>query len=274
MLMSRVRWIFIGIFFIVTLISDFDLGPRINPVMPILSVLSLFIASSLHGIARYGKKNLLIFLLITWAISHFFEAFSIQFGFPFGHYHYEKLEGPRLFEVPLIIMLGYFGMAYLSWVLSIILLRQYDQKLEKSKIFYAPLIGTFIMVMWDLGMDPPSSTISSLWVWNDGGAYFGVPLQNYFGWFFVVYLIFQTFALYISKYDVLESSRQEMIPNKRYWNEAVTLYGIQGILQFLSPFTMSDHPEIYGPMALVTFFTMIFVTLLSYVTTFSDFSRK
>jgi len=34
-------------------------------------------------------------------------------------------------------------------------------------------------------------------VWQHGGAYFGVPLTDFLGWYLVVYVIYQLFALYL-----------------------------------------------------------------------------
>lgn len=262
---SKVRWILIGIFFIITVLSGFFYSGVTKDLIPIASVLSLFSAIILHGKVRYGTKNIFIFFVITWLVSHFFEALSIQTGFPFGHYYYDKLIGPRIFQVPLIIMLAYFGMGYASWILSNILMGQYNKKLEKEKIFIIPFVATFIMVIWDVCMDPLSSTIGSLWVWTDGGPYFGVPLQNYFGWFFVVYIIFQIFAVYISKYDKFDSNQLNIFSNKIFWLEIVALYGIQGISQLMNPLTQTEHMGIYGPMAMITIFTMLFVTLISFI---------
>lgn len=264
--MNTILWILTALFFVVTVVSSFDFGPTINWIMPLLSVSSLFSAICLHGVQRYGVKNMVVFFIITWLISHFFEALSIYMGFPFGHYRYDKLAGPRIFDVPLIIMFAYFSMAYLSWILSNALQQQYAKKLRGINVFLIPFVATFIMVMWDLCMDPLSSTIGSLWVWKNGGSYFGVPLQNYFGWFFVVYLIFQTFALYISKFDKLNEEEASVVSQKSFWFQAASLYGIQGLFQIISPFTVAEHPDIYGPMALVAVFTMMFVTLLSFIT--------
>ncbi|WP_162262393.1 carotenoid biosynthesis protein [Legionella brunensis] len=51
---------------------------------------------------------------------------------------------------------------------------------------------------------------------KDGGQYFGVPLQNYFGWFFVVYIIYQIFAAYIAKWDVVDKSKQAIFASKNF----------------------------------------------------------
>lgn len=242
--------------------------------MPILSVASLFTASFLHGYERYGFRNMLIFFLITFAVSLTFEALSIQTGFPFGLYYYDQLAGPRLFDVPLVIMFAYFSMAYLSWILSNILLNQYSTVIKGIQILTVPLIAAFIMTMWDLCMDPLSSTIGSLWVWKEKGPYYGVPVQNYLGWFLVVYIIFQLFSFYISKKDAQQPEQVDTFSRKTFWIQAIVLYAIQALFQILSPFTVSTNAEIYAPMALITVFTMVFVSLLSYLIVENNFSRS
>jgi uncharacterized membrane protein len=260
---SVTRWSLILAFLFITVVSNFIYTGMAKEIIPIVNVLCLFIAASLHGNERYGFKNIVIFIAITWIVSHFFEALSIQTGFPFGHYYYDKLAGPRIFEVPLIIMLGYFGTGYASWISAHIILQQYQHKLRGKRIFLIPFLATFIMVMWDVCMDPLSSTIDSLWVWRDGGPYFGVPLSNYFGWFLVVYILFQLFAIYISKYDVDKTEKIRIFNSKIFWSEAVALYFTQGLSQLVTPFVLTDHNDIYSCMALLTLFSMIFVSLIS-----------
>lgn len=261
--MSRVRWFFIAIFFLITVLTTFFFTGIYQTIIPLASILSIFIAMFLHGTERYGLRNTIVFFLITWLVSHFFEAFSIQTGFPFGHYFYDKMPGPRLFEVPLCIMPAYFGTGYASWIISNILLGQYYKKLAGSQIFLIPFVATFIMVMWDMCIDPIASTALSMWVWRDGGAYFGVPLQNYFGWFLVVYIIFQLFALFIAKFDVVDKRKLVIFTSRIFWLEAIVVYLTQGVSQFMNPINAVDHLDIYYSMPLVTVFTMMFVGLLA-----------
>ncbi len=262
---SGFRWTLIAIFLAITIVSSFFDSGFLYEISPIVTVLAIFLAMGFNGLERYGLKNILVFLSITWVVSHFFEALSIQVGFPFGNYYYDKLLGPRIFEVPLIIMPAYFGTGYASWMLANILLGQYERRLSGTRIFLVPLVASFIMVIWDLCMDPIFSTVSSLWVWPEGGAYFGVPLKNYFGWFFVVFIIYQCFALYISKYEVADAKKAGSISGKYFWLEPVAAYGIQGLSQLMDFLTPSSHAEIYGPMALVTVLSMMFVTLLAFL---------
>ena len=46
------------------------------------------------------------------------------------------------------------------------------------------LVAAFIVSATDLVADPVSVE-GGLWVWYDGGPFFGVPYSNYIGWIFV-----------------------------------------------------------------------------------------
>jgi hypothetical protein len=59
------------------------------------------------------------------------------------------------------------------------------------------------------------------WVWVQGGAYFGVPVTNFFGWFSTVYIIYQSFALYSWGQPTISDS----LPAS-YWRHAVLFYGV------------------------------------------------
>ena len=54
-------------------------------------------------------------------------------------------------------------------------------------------VGGLVMTAWDLVMDP-IMVAGGNWVWDVKGAYFGIPLQNFWGWWLTV---FTTFALYL-----------------------------------------------------------------------------
>ncbi len=160
----------------------------------IASSLTLF--GLLHGALTYRWRGILLFLVICLGVSNAFENLSIMTGFPFGWYHYSDALGPKLFLVPLLIGPAYFGMGYLSWTLARAILGDEDARLVGPLSFAAPTIASFIMVFWDLTIDPMASTINGSWVWRDGGSYFGVPVSNFLGWYLTVYVFFQCFALY------------------------------------------------------------------------------
>lgn len=272
---NRFRWSLIILFLILSIFTALgtkvpflsSLDPLIlNSVESLIFTILIFIIVFLHGIERYGKKGMVIFFLITFAVSYFFENLSIQTGFPFGFYHYSSTLG--ILTVPLIIVFAYFAMGYLSWMLSHVLTGQYTRKLEGKQIFIVPFIASFLMVMWDLTMDPVSSTLDALWVWQTPGVYFGVPISNFIGWFLVVYIFFQIFAIYISRYDSIVSEKSKILSNKPFWLEAAALYGIMALDNIL--IIISANNAITQSMGLVTIFTMIFVTILAMITVINN----
>jgi uncharacterized membrane protein len=264
---NKFRWSLIAVFFIFNILFIFTYkNPNLLAADSILTTALLFIIAVFHGMERYGKKNIAIFFMITLFVSFFFENFSIHTGFPFGFYHYSPTLG--LLTVPLIIIFAYFSIGYLSWMLSHVLTGQFSRKLKGIEIFIVPLIAAFIMVMWDLTVDPISSTLQGLWVWTTPGAYFGVPISNFFGWFLVVYIFFQIFALYISKYDTLKLRKEDVKFNKPYWSEPAAVYGTTALGTIFSIFYV--YNDITVSMALITIFTMIFVALLALINTWNS----
>lgn len=263
---NRFRWALIIIFLIsVVIMGVYTQIPGLNSLNPmvlnsvgsILVTILLILIVVLHGAERYGRKNLFIFFLITAGVAYTFENIAVATGW----YTYSSNLG--MLPVPFVIVLDYFAMGYLSWMTSQILTMNYSEKLRGKQIFIVPLIAAFIMVMWDLGMDPINSTILQLYVWQNPGAYFGVPMMNFVFWFVVVFLFFQIFALYISRYDKIIPEKISKISNKSYWSEAPVTYGIMGLYNIL--FVISFYNSITLSMALITVFTMGFVTILALV---------
>jgi uncharacterized membrane protein len=268
---NKFRWSLVAVYFIFNILLIFTYkNPSLLAVDSLLTTALLFVIAIFHGTERYGKRNMMIFFIITLVVSFFFENLSIRTGFPFGFYHYSHTLG--ILTVPLVIIFAYFSIGYLSWMLSHILTGQYSNKLIGKQIFIVPFVAAFIMVMWDLTVDPISSTLQGLWVWTNPGAYFGVPISNFFGWFIAVYIFFQIFALYLSKYDSLEPKRAINIFNKPYWSEPAAVYGITALGTILSIFYQFN--DITISMGLITVFTMVFVVVLALINIWNGNTSK
>jgi putative membrane protein len=130
------------------------------------------------------------------------ENLSIATGFPFGHYRFLNVMGPKLFSVPILLGLAYIGMAYVSWTLARTLLGDPSARTGRMGILKLPLIASLIMVAWDLAQDPVWSTFLHARVWQNGGPWFGVPLSNFAGWYMTVFLIYLFFSLYLRRTPV------------------------------------------------------------------------
>jgi putative membrane protein len=107
-------------------------------------------------------------------------------------YHYtDQLDPKFLGLVPYIIPLAWFMMSYPSFVIA-------DRLVPSNWVRWQRILGVaavtgLVMTAWDLIMDP-IMVAGGNWVWDVKGVYFGIPLQNYWGWWLT---IFTTFALYL-----------------------------------------------------------------------------
>jgi uncharacterized membrane protein len=219
----------------------------------------------IHGSRRLGWDNLFVFFGITFLVSWSAEALSIATGFPFGTYHYTDryadLIGIRIGAVPITVMPAYFVAGYLAWTMSTIFLGNLGTGIEKRNLFLVPFIASFFMVMWDFCLDPIRSTIDGAWVWEDGGAYLGVPIRNFLGWFLTVFLIFQVFALYLYRFGRNERLEQ----GKTYWYLAPLMYLGLAVGFLLNPFFHTQHLEIYWSVFLGCILTMVLASVLNII---------
>jgi putative membrane protein len=159
------------------------------------------------------------------------------------------------------VMPAYFVAGYLAWTMSTVFLADLGAGIERRNLFLVPFVASFVMVMWDFCLDPIRSTIDGAWVWEDSGAYHGVPISNYAGWYLTVFVIFQVFALYIYRF-----SRNERVEQNRiYWYLVPVMYLGLAVGFLLNPFFQSTNLEIYWSVFLGCIFTMIFTSILNII---------
>jgi putative membrane protein len=225
----------------------------------------------LHGARRYGWRAMGVFVVAGLVISNILENLSIQTGFPFGHYHYTG--GGKIFLVPWFIGPAYLATGYLAWVVATVLLGDVRRQSPWLTTVGTPVIAAFAMTAWDLSLDPVRSTIDHIWIWENGGGFFGVPLVNFLGWTFTVYLFMQVFTLYLRRRGRLSPAQPE--PSRASDLQSVLLYGATTITSFAGVFTGTHEvvtdatgttwqtADIYETSALVTVYGMFFIALLA-----------
>jgi putative membrane protein len=248
-------------------------GPFPMLAVVALHVLPPVVFALMHGAMLYRWRGILAFLVICLVIGNIFENVGVRTGFPFGHYYFTGLMGPKLFAVPILLGLAYVGMAYLSWTLARLILGDAQSPLKGARVVTLPVVAAFIMVAWDFSQDPVWSTILHLWIWQHGGAYFGVPVSNFLGWYLTVYVFYQLFVLYLRG----RSTNPERLPAS-YWYQAVLFYAVSAAGNILpaiarhGPSMVCDPTgaqwevsDITGTCALVSIFTMGAFALLAWV---------
>jgi len=129
------------------------------------------------------------------------------------------------------------------------------------------------MVAWDLSFDPLVSTVRQVWIWQDGGSFFGVPASNFLGWYLTGYVFFQLYAFYL-RHRAPEHGACEL-QARDYWLQPVVVYGtlaatvILSALTVMTPDSVVDQAgatwrirEVYAACSVVCLFTMgAFTTL-------------
>jgi putative membrane protein len=267
-------WIFIA-FYVLIGAARLLHNPHLQRLTPFISVAILMGFAIVHGVRRYGWMPFVVFFILTFVISWSYETSSILTGFPFGHYVYADKLGPKLWLVPLLIMPAYFSMGYIAWTIGHILLDRFDNQLVGAELVLVPVLASFVMVMWDLCIDPASSTVTRAWIWRDGGGYFGVPFVNFLGWYLCVFTIYLVFAVYLRHSS--EWTRETNVSERSTWTLPALMYAAVMLPRLIEPVAgdsvqVTSHDghvwwtgDIHTASALVALFTMLFVTVLALV---------
>jgi uncharacterized membrane protein len=222
----------------------FEILPTKLPVAATIALhgLVLLVFALIHGAMSYRLRGILIFFAICFVVASVFENLGVATGLPYGRYYFTNAMGPKLFHVPILLYLGYMGMGYLSWTLGRVILGNLRSPLVGARVIALPLVAAFIMVAWDLANDPVWATINRLWVWQDGGAYFGVPLTNFLGYYLVVYLMYQLFAIYLrGRFPAANG-----LPSG-YWRWPVILYALSAVGGMVMPIPKRVPAVVFDP---------------------------
>lgn len=229
-----------------------------------------------HGLRMWKPRQLLGFYVWVFAVSTLIENIGVNTGIPFGNYHYTEILGPQLGVVPIAIGFSYVPAAYFCWVIAVALTGQDRAQLTWATTLTRPIIASVAMVLWDLSLDPLNSTIGKSWIWEDGGAYFGVPIINFVGWFITVITFFVPFSIFLKFKTSGAKVRSEELPDQ-FWLQAVLVYVIMGLSRVLMAFTAThevvidssgtawDAAAIIQSSGLITVFTMWFLAFLTIV---------
>lgn len=274
---NQAIWGMILLFALFNALKPLLLDSAFDALIPAVSILSMLGFVLLHGPRQIGWTKLVVFFVIAFIVSWGYESLSIKTGFPFGHYHYTDRLGPKLGDVPLLIMPAYFAICYVSWHLAHVVLDKFDPVTDRLQTWAVPVLAGLIMVMWDMSMDPARSTLAEAWIWHDGGAYFGVPFENFMGWFLCVWTIFQLYAFYLRRQAGSVASSVKAEENKNHWHQISALYGVL-LFDFWSMAALAanvvlvdqagqswNSRDMYEMLALVSIFSMLFVTVLCFV---------
>ena len=123
------------------------------------------------------KTRTAALLIIAGLIGFLSEIVGVITSFPYGEYEYTDKLGIKIFDVPIVLICAWIIVS--SFALDLI------SFLKLKKIFF-PFVFASITTYYDLLIDPLMSGPLNYWVWRtESEGFYGVPLENFFGWFLV-----------------------------------------------------------------------------------------
>ncbi len=139
----------------------------------------LYLAGGLVLLAAGKQERLQLFLAgLTGFIA---EVVGVQYGWLFGHYRYTEVLAPNWLGTPIVMIF--------AWLILIGYVRQILMRF-RLPTGAGIVLGGLWMTAIDLLIDPVAAHPFNFWNWLHAGAYYGIPLRNFFGWFCVSMVIF------------------------------------------------------------------------------------
>ena len=140
-------------------------------------------------VAVYAYRNLgawhsLTFMVSAIALSLSAELLGTSTGFPFGDYRYLSGLGYKIAGlVPFTIPLSWFYLGFSAYIIVRLGVQKWGWAIWQQEMV-SILVGSLLLMSWDFVLDPAmSQTTMPFWLWGQPGAFFGMPYQNFAGWF-------------------------------------------------------------------------------------------
>jgi putative membrane protein len=211
------------------------------------------------------KFRVFLLLGIAFAAGALSELLGTTYGWIYGqrYYYTASFLGYKVFgRVPFSILLLWTIIIMLAYSITNIIDPANFFSLKKTlnvrSFAYVLLLSTldgFLAMNLDLILDPIYVGFRA-WVWPEGGAYFGVPISNFLGWFFVAFaatLIFRIYSL----------NKPYEIEVDLYYLAPLIAYAIMGIVKYGILSHVIGHIE-YAVIGISVMFPFIAIATLSY----------
>jgi len=151
-------------------------------------VFAFLLVFLLAGRADLGWRRTLLFGAWAWPLAWLAEFASTRVGVPFGLYHYTGATvGQELYiaNVPFMDSLSFTFLAYAAFCLARVTLA--GRSVSRPTL---AIVSGLLMMLLDVVIDPLAVRgdrwfLGRIFYYPEGGAYFGVPLTNFLGWWIV-----------------------------------------------------------------------------------------
>ena len=259
-------WVLLGLSFVIGFIPFRH--PSVWTIYAIGNIATIICL--IHCSLWAGWRTALKMFALTFAIGYIAEFIGVRMRSEstFGGYHYtEVLNGPLVFGVPPITMIDYFALGYPAYVMARVIAGNEFRRISALKSLGVAVLAALIMVTHDLSVDPTQATVRKLWIWEGGGAYFGVPLHNFVDWFFVTSIF-----LFLYRFLTSTSGAMEFIAMKterRFYLPPILVYLAFSLPVMLSPL-LHGETEISLSMSGVAMFATTIPVLAAVLALYRD----
>ncbi len=157
----------------VPIISSFGDRARVRAISAGVGVQGVTVVLMLVATMSPGSTILTVaFILPTAWLA---EYVGSRTGFPFGRYTYTPILRPQIKHVPVAVPFAWLMMLPPSWAVAGFLVGY-----ENRPVFV--IVSALAFTAWDFFLDP-QMVKWHYWKWDQPGRYYGIPAQNFLGWF-------------------------------------------------------------------------------------------
>lgn len=146
-----------------------------------------------------GSKRAFFYLPVGYTVAWASEFLSIHTGIPYGIYRYIPVTQAQelwVYGVPFMDSISYVFLSYAAYSLAYLISGSWSLRnrlwhsIRPSSSWMTTFVGTLFFVFLDIIIDPIALRgdrwfLGKIYEYPNGGAYFGIPLSNFLGWFIV-----------------------------------------------------------------------------------------
>jgi uncharacterized membrane protein len=165
-------------------------------VLLVASSLVMFACCWASAAHLLGGAAALRLVAIATGFGWLAEQLGSSYGWFFGSDTYTPVLGPRLLDVPVVIPMMWFALAYVGYVVSNLIVWQdpVDAPASPGHDAILALLGALVVTCYDLGVDPYMVYVLKAWIMTKtDGWWFGETVQGFAGWMVVSFTILFAF---------------------------------------------------------------------------------
>jgi putative membrane protein len=163
------------------------------------------------------------------------EQLGSSYGWFFGSYTYTPVLGPRLGDVPVVIPMMWFALAYIGYVIANLIVWQdpVDRPASLGHDAVMSLLGAMVVTCYDLGVDPYMVYVLKAWIMaKTDGWWFGETVQGFAGWMIVSFAILFAFRR-LARVRTTSAEAGTVLPTLRHVFVPLAVYAGLMVFQVL-----------------------------------------